>query len=153
MKITDLIDINCIQLELSSTTKSEVIDELASMLAAENYVTEKVGFINSIMERENHSTTGIGSGIAIPHAKCDYVIKTTIAFGLSKEGIEFESLDDEKAHLFFMIAAKSDAEDEHLKILSYLARKLIDDDFREKVLNVSDKTKLFKLLEEIGGDE
>ncbi len=153
MKITDLININCVNLDLSSTTKIDVIDELASMLIAENYITEKDGFISSIMKRENHSTTGIGSGIAIPHAKCDFVKETTIAFGLSKAGVEFESLDDEKANIFFMIAAKSDAENEHLKILSYLARKLIDDDYREKVLNVTDKEELFELLGEIGGDE
>ncbi len=153
MKITDIIDKRCVSLSLNSNSKSDVIDELASMLIEADYITEKRGFIDSIMERETHSTTGIGSGIAIPHAKCDFVKETTIAFGLSKAGIDFESLDDENAHLFFMIAAKSDAENEHLKILSLLARKLIEDDFREKVLNVTSEEQLFELLGEIGGDE
>lgn len=133
MKITDLLKMETIELELQSTSKATVIDELVRKLDKAGKLSDPIKFKEAILAREAQSTTGIGEGIAIPHAKTNAVKTPAIAFGRSKAGVNYQSLDGEPAHLFFMIAASEGANNEHLQTLSRLSGFLMDLNFREKL--------------------
>ena len=135
MKITQLLTEDTINLHLQSKSKDSVLSELVQQLHVAGKLRDKVQFTNDILNRESQSTTGIGEGIAIPHAKSAAVQTPAIAFGRSTEGIDFDSLDGQPAHLFFMIAASEGANDDHLDALSRLATFLMDTSFRDKIMS------------------
>ena len=127
MKITDLLKLDTIIINLQSDTKQAVIDELSGKLAEADKLNDENAFKAAILKREEQSTTGIGEGIAIPHAKTNAVKTPAICFGKSVSGIDYESLDGQPAHLFFMIAASEGANTDHLETLSRLSSLLMDD--------------------------
>lgn len=133
MKITELLKADTIILDLKSQTKNDVIHELAEKLSSSGRLQDKGKFIEAILTREAQSTTGIGEGIAIPHAKIKAVKVPAIAFGRSKEGIDYDALDGQPSHLFFMIAASEGTNNEHLETLSRLSSYLMDSKFRLKI--------------------
>ncbi|MBD8015480.1 PTS fructose transporter subunit IIABC [Planococcus wigleyi] len=146
MKITQLLTEETIILNLSATTKQQVLEELASQLERAGKLADRTAFISAILERESQSTTGIGDGIAIPHAKSAAVKSPAIAFGRSSEGLDFESLDGQPANLFFMIAASEGANDDHLEALSRLATFLMDDKFRTNILAAQSKQEVLEVI-------
>ncbi|MFD1020413.1 PTS fructose transporter subunit IIABC [Thalassobacillus hwangdonensis] len=133
MRITDLLKKDTILLNLSSTNKEDVIDELVTKLDDAGRLNDKEGFKQAILNREEQSTTGIGEGIAIPHAKTNAVKEPAIAFGRSSDGLDYESLDGQPTNLFFMIAASEGANQTHLETLSRLSSFLMDTNFRTKL--------------------
>lgn len=134
MRISDLLKKETMILDLKATTKETVIDELVSKLAEAGRLTDKQGYKEAILAREEQSTTGLGEGIAIPHAKTKAVKTPAIAFGRSQAGIDYQALDGQPSHLFFMIAASEGANNEHLATLSKLSTFLMDDAFRANLL-------------------
>ncbi|MDX8336406.1 MULTISPECIES: PTS fructose transporter subunit IIABC [Cetobacterium] len=145
----------CIKLNLTSKTKLEVIDELVDLLYDNGKLNDKDEFRKTILKREEQSSTGLEEGIAIPHGKSSSVKIPTVAFGLSQEGIDYDSLDGEPSKLFFMIAAPADATDSHIETLSQLSSLLLDDDIREQLLKVKTKEEVLNILlkEEKIGEE
>lgn len=137
---------DCINLNLTSNTKLEVIDELVNILDKAGKLNNKEEFKNAILAREAQSSTGLEEGIAIPHGKTSAVKTPSIAFGLSKKGIDYDSLDGEPSKLFFMIAAPADATDSHIETLSQLTMMLLEDDVREALLNAKTAEDVFKAL-------
>lgn len=137
---------DCINLNLTSNTKLEVIDELVNILDKAGKLNNKEEFKNAILAREAQSSTGLEEGIAIPHGKTSAVKTPSIAFGLSKKGIDYDSLDGESSKLFFMIAAPADATDSHIETLSQLTMMLLEDDVREALLNAKTAEDVFKAL-------
>lgn len=148
MKITDLITKDTIKLDLTATQKWEAIDELISQLEAADKLNSSTDYKNAILARESQSTTGIGEGIAIPHAKTSAVKSPAIAFGRSIAGIDFDSLDGQPAKLFFMIAASEGANNEHLETLSKLSSFLMDMNFREGLLQARNEEEILSLINE-----
>ncbi|GAA0604236.1 PTS fructose transporter subunit IIABC [Virgibacillus siamensis] len=146
MKITELLSNETIILDLHADSKQEVLDELADQLDHAGKLEDKEAFKNSIMEREEQSTTGIGEGIAIPHAKSAAVKTPAIAFGRSKSGVDFESLDGQPANLFFMIAASEGANNDHLEALSRLSTFLMDENFRQQVLDATSEEEVLQAV-------
>lgn len=146
MKNSNLFSENCINLNLKGTTKSEIIDELVEMLNAAGKLNDKEEYKKEILKREAQSSTGLEEGIAIPHAKTLAVKIPSIAFGLSKNGVDYESLDGEPSKLFFMIAAPANASDTHIEILSKLTTMLLDDDIRERLLEVKNPQEVIEIL-------
>lgn len=134
MKITDLMIKDTMIMDLKATTKEGAIDELIASLAANGRINDPTLFKEMILKREAESSTGIGGGIAMPHAKTKAVNEATVVFAKSAKGIDFESLDDEPARIFFMIAAPEGAGTMHLRTLAALSRLLIDSDFIEKLM-------------------
>lgn len=148
--ITDIISDETIALDTAKTTQAGVIDDLIQRLVKDKAITNAEEFKQAIYARESESTTGIGMGIAIPHGKSASVVKPTLAFARSQAGIDWHSLDGEAAKLIFMIAVPENSRgDMHLKILQRLSRKLMDDDFRQALLEASDKKAINQLLSEI----
>lgn len=148
MRITELLKKETVIIELSSTSKLDVIDELVSKLDEAGRLQDKEQYKQAILTREGQSTTGIGEGIAIPHAKTAAVKTPAIAFGRSTKGIDYESLDGQPSHLFFMIAASEGANNEHLETLSNLSSLLMDVGFREKLMQVKSPEELIQAIDE-----
>ncbi|MCA0971668.1 fructose-specific PTS transporter subunit EIIC [Halobacillus litoralis] len=133
MRITDLLTTDTILLNMKASSKPEAIDELVGKLDAAGKLSNRDEFKQAIQAREDQSTTGIGEGIAIPHAKTNAVKDPAIAFGRSADGLDYESLDGQPTNLFFMIAASEGANNTHLETLSRLSSFLMDTSFREKL--------------------
>ena len=114
MKISDLLIKDRISLDVKSTTKVDIIKELARLHEKTGVLNDYDGYVEALMAREAQSSTGIGEGIAIPHAKTKYVKKPALAMGRKPEGIDYDSLDGEPATLFFMIAAPDGANNTHI---------------------------------------
>lgn len=148
MKITQLLTEKTINLHLHSSSKEAVLTELIQQLHDAGNLRDKEQFTIDILQRESQSTTGIGEGIAIPHAKSAAVQTPAIAFGRSIEGIDFESLDSQPAHLFFMIAASEGANNDHLDALSRLATFLMDTSFRDKILSAQTAADVLQAVNE-----
>ena len=146
MRIVDLIDKNSIKLNLVSTNKLDVVDELVDLVYKSGNLNNKDEYKKAILAREELSTTAIGEGVAIPHAKNKSVNKASLALGISKEGIDYEAFDDSLSHLFFMIAAPDGANNTHLEVLSRLSTILMDEDFRNELINASSVDELLNLI-------
>ncbi|MFI9310410.1 fructose-specific PTS transporter subunit EIIC [Streptomyces triculaminicus] len=137
--------------ELAAGRKDEAIREMAELLAASGKVTDVDALVGAVLARERLGTTGLGEEIAIPHAKTDAVTEPVVAFARSSEGIEWGALDGTRARLVFMIAVpEAAAGEEHLRILALLARKLLDADFRGRLLAAPDAASALRVLEEAG---
>lgn len=134
MRITELLTKETIAMDLSATTKDGVIDELAQQLNQAGKLNQLDDYIAAIHKREQQSSTGIGEGIAIPHAKVEAVKTPAIAFGKSKAGVDYDSLDMQPAHLFFMIAAPATGAQTHLDALAKLSSVLMDENVRQALL-------------------
>ncbi|WP_308722087.1 PTS fructose transporter subunit IIABC [Paenibacillus polysaccharolyticus] len=137
MKITDLMIQETMIMDLQATTKDEAIDELIASLNQSGRINDPALFKEMIYKREAESSTGIGGGIAMPHAKTKAVNEPTVVFAKSKQGLDFEALDDEPAHIFFMIAAPEGAGNTHLRTLAALSRLLVDSDFIAELMNTN----------------
>ncbi|HFJ9453175.1 PTS fructose transporter subunit IIC [Bacillus cereus] len=148
MKITELLKRDTVIMNLTASNKKAVIDELVEKLNGANRLNSKAEFKEAILKRESQSTTGIGEGIAIPHAKTKAVKQPAICFGRSVSGINYESLDGQPAHLFFMIAASEGADNTHLETLSRLSTLLMDEGFRKQLLEAKDEEELLRLFDE-----
>ncbi|MFH7831756.1 PTS fructose transporter subunit IIABC [Bacillus luti] len=148
MKITELLKRDTVIMNLTASNKEAVIDELVEKLNGANRLNSKAEFKEAILKRESQSTTGIGEGIAIPHAKTKAVKQPAICFGRSVSGINYKSLDGQPAHLFFMIAASEGANNTHLETLSRLSTLLMDEGFRKQLLEVKDEEELLRLFDE-----
>lgn len=149
-KLTDITNVNLIETNLKGETRDQVIDELISKFEQNGVLRSKEDFKKAILKREEESSTGLGMNIAIPHGKSNAVKCPAVAFGMKRDGVDWKSLDGTDAKLIFMIAVPEDAAgDAHLKILQMLSRKLMDDEFREQLLQIASKEEAFNLLETI----
>lgn len=146
MKIIQLLTEETIILNLDATSKQQVLEELTGQLEQAGKLVDRQAFLQDILARESQSTTGIGEGIAIPHAKSLAVKTPAIAFGRSEHGLDYESLDGQPAHLFFMIAATEGANDDHLEALSRLATFLMDEKFRSRILAANSKQEVLHAI-------
>ncbi|MCA1021284.1 fructose-specific PTS transporter subunit EIIC [Halobacillus litoralis] len=141
---------NLIQVNVEAETKEQTIDELIDLLAAENVLTSRADVKEAILEREAEGSTGIGMNIAIPHAKSTAVKEPRVVFGVKQEGVDWSSLDGTEAKLIFMIVVPKESEGtQHLKILQMLSRKLMDDQYREQLLQVTSTDEAYQLLKEV----
>ncbi|MCC3869950.1 PTS fructose transporter subunit IIABC [Terrisporobacter mayombei] len=146
MRIIDLINKKSVKLNLVSKDKSSVVDELVDLVNNSGNLNNKKEYKEAILAREELSTTAIGEGVAIPHAKNKSVSKACLAAGISKEGIDYEAFDDSLSHLFFMIAAPDGANDTHLEVLSRLSTILMDESFRNDLINASSVDEFLNLI-------
>ena len=135
MNIQDLLSASRVKFTLQSQNKMEVIDELIEILDADGKLSDKDKYKEAVLRREKEFSTGIGMGIAIPHAKDSSVKEAALTLGISKEGINYEALDGTPAHLFFLIAVPADSNDVHLKVLSYISRKLMHQEVRDRLMS------------------
>ena len=148
MRIVDLLKKESIELNASPKTKSEAIDLLVELQVKSGNIADAEGYKKAILAREEKGSTAVGDGIAIPHAKSETVKSPSLAAITVKEGVDYEALDGEPSNLLFMIAAPNDG-DVHLEVLSRLMTILMDEDFREKLLNAKDSEEFLKVVDDM----
>ena len=148
MKIMDFLSKKAILTDVKSTKKEEVIKELVDVLvdAGEIEKRHRNKLIDALQAREALGSTAIGQGIAIPHAKSKCVEKLVAAFGLSKKGIDFDSLDGEPVYIFFLLVAPQDSAGPHLKALARISRLLKDKYFRDSLRACADDKSVVKII-------
>lgn len=149
MEIKELFSKNTIKLDIQSESKDEVISEMIDMLFKDNVLNDKEAYTKAIYDREDLSSTGIGFGIAIPHAKSNSVSTPRVAFGISKKGVDYDSADGEKVNLIFMIAATAKDNDLHLQALAALSRKLVNPVFRNNLLKCETIDEIMNIINSI----
>ena len=148
MKITELLDINSIDLNPQISNKEEAIYHLIDLLDQSGKLNNKELYKESVLNREKQSTTGIGDGVAIPHGQSEGVQTAGLSAMVVKEGLDFKSLDGKPTYLFFMIGAPKDSGGAHLQALAQLSTLLMDEDFRNSLIHASSKEEFLKLIDE-----
>ncbi len=147
MDIKAFLDAKAIEAKLESKSKDEVLEELTDLLEKAGKLTDRKEFLRVIREREELGSTGIGYNIAIPHARSTGIKDLTGAFGISKEGIDFDALDKEPVYLFFMLAAPKNASGDYLKALATISRLLRNRKSREALMKASAVQEIVKIIE------
>jgi PTS system fructose-specific IIC component len=148
MKITELLDLKGIALNVNVNSKDEAIDKLVDLMDATGKISSKEDYKKGILARESLTSTGIGEGIAIPHAQVAAVKTAGLAAMTVPAGVDYESLDGQPAKLFFMIAAPEDGGNTHLQALAKLSALLMDEAFREKLMNAQSAEEFLHIIDE-----
>ena len=148
MKIKDILAPESMIMALKATNKEDAIKEMADLEVKTDIVNDEDEFIKSIWARENESTTGIGDGIAMPHARNKTINKARVLFAKSEKGIDYNSLDGQPVHLFFMITAPDGADNTHLEALAKLSGLLIDPDLVSALKEAQTPEKVIQLFED-----
>jgi len=146
MKILDTLKKEAIIGDLKSTDKKEVLEELVTPIAGMIDV-ELEELVRILMERERLGSTGIGGGIGIPHGKLKNLDSLVLGFGLSRKGVDFESMDGRPTHIFFVLLSPENSTGLHLKLLARISKLLKDEDFKDKLLNAADSEALYNIIE------
>lgn len=149
MKLSKFCDEKLITFDLKATTKKEVIEELVELASSSPLVKDRDDLLNDIIHRENMVTTGIGYGVAFPHAKTRATKGIVITFGRSAEGIDFDAMDKKPVYVFFLIAAPEDAIGAHLNVMARLSYIMKSAENREKLLEVSSPGELLAILDSV----
>lgn len=148
MKILDIVPPEAVVDDLRAGTKEGVLRELAGAVAATVPGLSAEALAQVLIEREGLGSTGIGEGVAIPHGKIRGIDRLVAAFGRSREGVQFHSLDGKPAHLFFLIVAPENSAGMHLKALARVSRLLKDDRFRGSLMAARDADELIRIFRE-----
>jgi PTS system nitrogen regulatory IIA component len=149
MKVLDLLTTDAlIAPNLTGTTKTAVLRELAEHLARQHGEIDAGRLVEVLWERERLGSTAIGDGIAIPHGKLPGLGGVIGAFGRHVAGVDFDSLDGTPTHLFFLLVAPEDSVGQHLKALARVSRLLKDRAFRDKLIGAADRAEIFRLIRE-----
>lgn len=149
MKLSKFSDENLIVFDLKAVSKEAVIEELVDLINLSNMVSDKDMLLKDIKDREELVTTGIGYGVAFPHAKTKSVKGIVIAFGRSNEGIDFEAIDHKPVNLFFIIAAPEDAIGAHLNVMSRLSYLMKSEENRQTLMTVTSPGEVLELIDQV----
>jgi PTS system nitrogen regulatory IIA component len=133
-KLSKFCDESLVRFDLKSKTKDKVIEELVELAAVSKSVKDQSLLLKDVVEREKLVTTGVGYGVAFPHAKTKSVRGIVIAFGRSKEGVDFEAMDKRPVQLFFLIAAPEEAIGAHLNVMAKLSHLMKSQENRDRLL-------------------
>lgn len=148
MKITDFLAPDGVVADLDATTKRDVLGRLVDTLAAAEPDIQPARLVEALLERERIGSTGVGDGVAIPHAKLKGLRRLAAAFGRSRAGVDFEAVDGRPCHLFFLLVAPEEAASDHLRALSRIARLMRDAEVRRRLVEAPDAAAIYALLAE-----
>ncbi len=147
MRITDLLDRRSIEIDGSAVSKEEALNKVIDLMCRSGKISDRKAYAEKVFEREKEGTTGTGEGIAIPHGKCDAVKSPGLAAMVVRGGVDFDSLDDEKVTLIFLIAAPNTKDNVHLDVLSKLSVMLMDDSFADDLRNAKSVDEFLKIID------
>jgi len=148
MRIMDFLNKDSIELNLKSGNKKEVIEELVEILDKRGLLIDKNAVVDSLFEREELGSTGIGQGIAIPHSKTKGVKELVGVLGISKNGVDFDALDGEPVNIFFLLLTPEGAAGLMLKALARVSNFLKNKFFRKKILDAGSREEIIQIIEE-----
>lgn len=146
MKLTDVLLKDFIITELSGTTKEDCIRNMIDVLAEHKIITNREKIVQSVLEREEIMTTGVGNGIAIPHCKDDSIQNFAVALGITENRIDFDSIDNNPVHIIFLLVGPESQPGLHIKFLSRISRLMNNEEIRNEVLGAKSKDKLHEIL-------
>jgi len=149
MKLSKFCEESLVTFNIKATTKEAVIEELVNLAAASNMVKDRDQLLADIREREELVTTGVGYGVAFPHAKTRSVKGIVIAFGRSDKGIDFDAMDHKPVNLFFLIAAPEDAIGAHLNVMARLSFLMKAVENRQKLMEATSQGDVLALVDKI----
>ena len=127
-------------------TKKNVLSEISSFLEEKGEITSKESLLTALSQREKLGSTGIGENVAIPHAKTSGIDKIITVFGLSKNGVEFDSLDQKPVHFIFLVMAPENSTGQHLKALARISRLFKNPSLRESILRSNKADQIYSIL-------
>ncbi len=148
MKILDALQKEAILVNLKATDKKGVLDELATPVARIAN-QDKADFVKVLIERERLGSTGIGGGVGIPHGKFKDLKSLCLGFGLSRKGVDFESIDGRPTHLFFLLVTPENSTGLHLRVLAKISRILKNDEFKQRLLSAVAVDEIFSIIKEV----
>jgi PTS system nitrogen regulatory IIA component len=146
MKLSDLIHEQNVIPDLKAKDKRGVLEELVDTLVKQEPSLDKNALVKVLLERERLGSTGIGDGVAIPHGKFTGITQPSISFGRSRKGLDFDSMDGEPTHLFFLLVAPENSASIHLKALARIAKILKNSAFRKELMEVSGRQELYRKI-------
>jgi fructose-specific phosphotransferase system IIA component len=149
MKLSNLIEEDLMGFDLQSSGKDDVIRELVDLAAKSKLVRDKDLLLDEVQKREKLVTTGVGWGVAFPHAKTKAMKGIVIAFGRSEKGVEFGAMDQKPVHLFFLIAAPEDTIGAHLNVMARLSFLMKSQDNRERLLSAKNPGEVLEVLDSV----
>jgi fructose-specific phosphotransferase system IIA component len=146
MILTQILQPGCIAAPLKSKDKDSAIEELVNILGAARQVKDVRAVLEAVMEREQTRSTGIGSGIAIPHGKCTAVQELVMAVGIAANPIEFASIDNKPVNIIVLLVSPIDKTGPHIQALASISRLLLDDQFKAKLEKASSPEEVYQLI-------
>ena len=149
MKLSKFCDESLVVFNLKAGGKNEVIEELVNLVSSSNMVKDAGQLLKDVIDRENLVTTGVGYGVAFPHAKTRAVKGIVIAFGRSADGVDFDAMDHKPVNLFFLIAAPEDAIGAHLNVMARLSYLMKSEKNREKLMSASSPGDVLALMDNV----
>jgi len=146
MNVYQILDKNSVNHSIQATTKREVMEQIADLMARSGKVPDKDALVRALVEREKLCSTGIGEGVAIPHAKCEGMTEMCVALALAKQGVDFDAIDKKPVTVIFGMSGPPDSPEEHIRLLSHIARLARDPEFRKALLTAPTADEVFKTL-------
>ncbi len=147
MRILDVLKKETIIADLKAKDKKGIIEELVAPTAQVADVNQ-AELVKVLMEREKLGSTGIGGGIGIPHGKLKNLDSLLLSFGLSRKGVDFESMDGQPTHIFFLLITPENSTGLHLKLLAQISKILKNDPFKERLMNATDDDEIYRIIGE-----
>jgi len=148
MKISELLDPSAIVVDLKGAAKKDILGELTDALLMADSSLDREDVLRVLMERERLGSTGIGDGVAIPHGKLKKLDQLRISFGLSREGVDFDSMDGKPAQLFFLLVAPEESVGVHLKTLARISKLLKSPTVRDRLQSAESSEEIHRVIEE-----
>jgi PTS system nitrogen regulatory IIA component len=147
MKISEILHRSAIIADLKSNDKKGVLEELAA--AVSNAETDSQDILKVLLEREQLGSTGIGGGIGIPHGKLNSIHSIVVGFGLSRGGVDFDSLDNKPVHIFFLLITPENSTGSHLKVLAQISRLLKQSDFKDRLMKAESVDNIVQIIHDV----
>lgn len=149
MAVAELLNESLISLDLKSGTKTEAIEELLTLMVQCGAIRDKKLAFKDCIERENYLSTGFENGLAVPHAKTEATQELILAFGISRKGIEFDSLDGKPAHFIFLLLSPVNESGPHIKVLSRITRQFQDAEIAKRIFQANSAEDILTIFESI----
>ncbi len=146
-EIHQLLNRDTVRVGLPGETKNEVLNNLIDLLEGQPGVRDLEKVRQAVFARENVMSTGVGKGLALPHAKTDAVDRTVAALAITEKPVDFDAIDGKPVRILFLLVGTEDAKTQHIKILSRISRLMNRDDFREQLLEARDADEVLALIE------
>ncbi len=146
MNLTQILQPSCIKIPLEGKDKQSVITELVNVLDTNHFLLEKNSALDAVMQRERTRSTGIGSGIAIPHGKCSAVKELVMALGITKQPIDFESIDGKPVRIILLLISPLNQSGPHIQALAKISRLMLDDLFKNKLEKCASAAQAYELI-------
>ena len=146
MILTQILQPTCVKAPLDGKDKDSVITELVDLLAENKLLVDRDVVLEAVFTREQTRSTGIGSGIAIPHGKCNGVAELVMAVGIAPEPVNFDSIDQKPVSIVILLASPADRTGPHIQALARISRLMLDDEFKTKLENATSPEEVYQLI-------